>query len=477
MIHCPKLLRTVAMALALSIGATSCAAAPQKHIQQDASGRIIPNVGDIKMSPEQQVELGRQAAAEAEKQLPILPESSPVTKEIQRLGQKLAAKAPGQKWPYVFKVVNQKEINAFALPGGPIYVNLGTIQQADESELAGVMAHEIAHVVMQHSARSMGKQQGMQILGALGTVLAGAVLGGGMAGQLAQLGIQIGATGVVMKYSREAETEADLVGSQIMYDAGFDPYAMVEFFQTLEKQSGGSGGPQFLSDHPNPGNRAKTVAQAIQKFPKKNFPRSDSSTYVAMKRTASGLKPLSAQEIAQQQKAGGASGQSLDPGQIAPSGNFRDLNQGNFTIKYPDNWSVFGDQQSGLVIAPRAGVGENAIAYGVSINQAQSQRGGSLSMDQMTADVIQTLQQTNQDLRAAGNPQRITVNGRQGRSVDLLGTSPVTANGQAVRERDWLVTVQTSNNAVMVLVFTAPEPDFSKLRPTFENMLRSLQVQ
>lgn len=467
--------RSIALGLALNIAAVSPVLA--QRIRQDSNGRIIPDPGKIGMSPEQQIQLGRQASAEVEKQMPVLPANSPVTLYVQRLGQKLTASAPGYKWPYTFKVVNQKDINAFALPGGPIYVNLGTIQAADESELAGVMAHEISHVVMQHSAREAGKQQGIQMLGALGSILAGAVLGNGAAGQLAQMGIQVGAAGVVTRYSRAAETEADELGTQIMYDAGFNPYAMVEFFQKLEQESG-SGGPQFLSDHPNPGNRAQNVAQIVSRFPKKSYARSDSPEFVSMKRVAMGMKPLTAQQIAQQQKQQGGGVHGGVNSSIAPSNNFRQLNQGNFALDYPDNWDVFGDQSSGIIIAPRAGVGQNAIAYGVSINMAQANRGNGLSLDDLTSQAIQSFQRSNQDLKPVGGPKRIKVNGRDGRSVDLLATSPLqTKNGGSVRERDWLVTVQSSNNAAVVMVFTAPEPDFNQLRPTFENMLRSLQFR
>ncbi len=482
-----KLMRSVTLALMLSLGlATSCAA-QTKHVKQDPSGRVEPVVGDIKATPEQEIQAGREAAAQVEKQLPILPSSSPVSQYVSRLGQQLAAKAPGYRWPYTFKVVNQKEINAFALPGGPVYVNLGTIQTADESELAGVMAHEISHVVMRHSMREASKAQWIQIGGALGSAVLGGLFGNTMGGQLAQLGIQLGAGGVIMKYSREAETEADLVGSQIMYDAGYDPYAMVEFFQVLAKQGGG-GGPQFLSDHPDPGNRAQTVSNVIKRYPKKNFARSDSSEFVSMKRVADGLRPLTAQQIAQQQKRGGgpmqggndgsAQGGSIRGGDIMPAGGFKTLNQGAFSMNYPSNWEVMGgDNGAGITIAPAAGVGQNAIAYGVVVNGAQPQR-GSMDIDTATSQIVQTLQRQNPDMQANGRPQQIRVNGMRGRSVDMTSTSPLQSeNGQQVRERDWLVTIPRQDGSVLFLVFIAPEPQFSQLRPTYEQMLRTLRVQ
>ena len=115
--------------------------------------------------------------------------------------------------------MKQKEINAFALPGGPIYMNIGTIQAASEAELAGVMGHEIAHVVMRHSARQATKQAKAQVPLAILTGVLGAGVGG-WAESLASMGISLGAGSVFMKYSRDAETEADMVGAQIIYDAG-----------------------------------------------------------------------------------------------------------------------------------------------------------------------------------------------------------------------------------------------------------------
>ena len=141
-----------------------------------AFARVKPSSGFDMFSAQEEVQAGQQAAAEANKQLPLLPDSDPVVQYVQQLGARLASHAPGEKWPYQFHVVNQKEINAFALPGGPIYVNLGTIQAADnEAELAGVMAHEISHVVQRHGTRAATKQMAAQVpLAILGESWAGA---------------------------------------------------------------------------------------------------------------------------------------------------------------------------------------------------------------------------------------------------------------------------------------------------------------
>src|SRR5262249_48267172 len=133
----------------------------------------LPDPGKVGMSRQQQEQLGLQAMAEVYKQMPVLPDSNPVTQYIQQLGGKLTAVIPPQNsWPYRFHVVPQKEINAFALPGGPIFVNIGTIQAAaSEAELAGVLAHEISHVYMQHSAKQAPKSTWTEFAAGLAGIL------------------------------------------------------------------------------------------------------------------------------------------------------------------------------------------------------------------------------------------------------------------------------------------------------------------
>ena len=150
------------------------------------TARVQPTHGFDIFSQEEEIQLGKENAAQVMKQLPILPDSDPVTQYVQRLGARLAEHAPGYKWPYSFHVVNVKEINAFALPGGPIFVNLGTIQAADnEAQLAGVMAHEISHVVQRHGTRAASKQMGAQ----LPIAILGGILGNGTLAKAAELGI------------------------------------------------------------------------------------------------------------------------------------------------------------------------------------------------------------------------------------------------------------------------------------------------
>jgi Zn-dependent protease with chaperone function len=452
-------MRCLAVLLALGLAAPQFLAA-----------RVQPSHGFDMFSAQEEVQAGQQASAQANKQLPILPESDPVTKYVQQLGAQLAAHAPGEKWPYSFHVINQKEINAFALPGGPIYVNLGTIQAADnEAQLAGVMAHEISHVVQRHGTRAASKQMAAQ----LPLAILGGIMGRGALSQMTQLGISFGVGSYFLKNSRQAESEADLLGSDIMYDTGFDPHAMAVFFAKLAEE-GGSRGPQFLSDHPDPGNRSQAVAKEVATLPRKTSYRGDSADFRDVKQRVSGMKPLTAQQIAAQQQPGATSSSSAG---VTPSGSVRAFSHNEYRISYPENWEVFGDQSSSVTIAPRSGVSQNAIAYGVMISGYQPENSNA-SLDQATHDLLASLRQSNPDLRAIGHDENIRVNGVQGKSVDLIGTSPLQdQNGRAQQERDWLVTFKRRDGSLLYLVFIAPDRDFGSLRPTFEQILRSLALR
>jgi Zn-dependent protease with chaperone function len=437
---------------------------------QALDARVTPSHGFNMFSAQEELQAGQQSAAQVAKQLPVLPDSDPVTIYVQRLGQQLAAHAPGERWTYTFHVVNQKEINAFALPGGPVFVNLGTIQAADnEAQLAGVMAHEISHVVQRHGTRAASKQMAAQ----LPLAILGGVMGQGALSQMAQMGLGFGIGSYFLKNSRTAESEADLLGTDIMYDTGFNPRAMADFFNKLQSE-GGARGPQFFSDHPDPGNRAQAVAKEVATLPRKTSYRSDSAEFRDVKQRVAGMRPLTAQQIAQQQQA---SAVNATAGGVQPSGSVRSFSHRDFAISYPDNWQVFGDQNSAVTIAPQSGVSQNAVAYGIMINTYQPEDANA-GLDQATHELLASLRQSNPDLRAIGHDENIRVNGIAGKSVDLVGNSPLRdQSGRAVQERDWLVSLMRNDGTVLYVVSIAPDKDFEALRPTFEQMLKSLRLR
>src|SRR5256714_1617383 len=179
-----------------------------------------------------------------------------------RLVEPFPAEMRHSEFHYTFEPVNVREINAFALPGGPMFVNRGMIEAAHtEGEVAGVMAHELSHVALRHGTAQASKATKYEVGQVAGAVL-GAIIGGGW-GQVISQGTQFGLGAAFLRFSREYEKQADLEGAQIMARAGYDPRDMANMFRTIEKQ-GGSGGPQWLSDHPNPGNRVEYITAEAQ---------------------------------------------------------------------------------------------------------------------------------------------------------------------------------------------------------------------
>src|SRR6267142_1265302 len=226
----------------------------------NAQTRITPP--DNNYTPAQDVELGLKAAEDVRRQLPVLHDDA-VSSYIEDIGHRLVAAIPSDlrhpEFRYTFEAVNVREINAFALPGGPMFVNRGMIEAAKtEGEVAGVMAHELSHVVLRHGTAQASKATKYEIGQVAGAVL-GAIIGGGW-GQVISQGTQFGLGTAFLRFSREYEKQADIQGVQIMARAGYDPRDMANMFKTIEKQ-GGSGGPQWLSDHPNPGNRYDYISK------------------------------------------------------------------------------------------------------------------------------------------------------------------------------------------------------------------------
>jgi predicted Zn-dependent protease len=235
-------------------------------------------------SADQDVEIGRKVSKDAEKELKLVSDSR-VNAFANALGKRLAANATGARYPYQVKVVSDKSINAFALPGGFLYLNTGIFETADnEAQLAGVLAHEISHVALRHGTNQMTKAYALQAPLAL---LGGVVGSNTLTGMLAQLGGSFAANSVLLKFSRDAERQADVLGTQILYDSNYDPNAMSQFFQKLEA-SGGSRGAEFFSSHPNPGNRAGNVNQEIRRLGGKRQYRNDSQEFQRVKRILKG---------------------------------------------------------------------------------------------------------------------------------------------------------------------------------------------
>ena len=427
--------------------------------------RIEHKPGFNTFSTQQDIELGRQAAQEIEQELALVTDPQ-LSEYVNRLGQNLSRLAPGYDYPYTFKLVNAKEINAFALPGGPIYIHTGIIAAAtSEAQLAGVLAHEISHVALRHSTNQASKAMLAQ---APLAILGGILSGGGLFGQLAQMGIAFGANSAFLKFSRSAESQADEQGAQMLYDAGYDPRAMAQFFETIEAESGGRG-IEFLSSHPNPGNRQENILELLPRLgPSKSY-FSDNSEFQEIQRRVANLAP------AERSNRPGASSDRTQPDM--PSRRFRELSAEWVRLSHPDNWEVYGRGTSTLTVVPPEGIVQSegslpAIAYGVliSVYEPVRQPGRELRIGHATEQLIRDLQQSNPNLRVTRQGRGPRIDGQQTYSVMARGPSP--AGNQA--ELNWVVT-SFRPEGLWYMVFIAPEESWDAHEPTFRQMLDTVR--
>ena len=420
-------------------------------------------------SPQQDIQLGKQAANDAERKLPMcnLPK---VDEYLTQLGKKLVAhlNTNGVEYPWEFHCVNDRSINAFALPGGYVFVNRGAIEAADnEAELAAVMAHELSHVALRHGTNQATKAEAAQA----GVGIFGAIFGGSTGGALlTQLG-SFTAGGVLLKYSRSAETQADVMGTQVLYDSGYDPRAMAQFFEKLNEKSKGKNPPEFFSDHPSPDHRVERVDEEIDKLggPPPNA-RRDTPEFEAAKRAVMALPVVSKSSRA------AATGKSPSGPPPAPSGTFTTYKNSGLSLKYPDNWKKFGGDESGATFGPEGGVvddgsGHGALAYGLTVgtSKGQGSTGDSSALETATRQVISQLQQANPNMKVTREPQSVTLNNEPALSTYLSNDSP--GGGQ---ETDWLITVGRPQGLVY-FVCTAPEKEFEDYHKTFGNILDSVR--
>jgi hypothetical protein len=410
--------------------------------------------------PAKDVQLGKESAQMLAKRLPLCNDPK-VDEYLTKLGLRLVSKMPtrGVQYPWEFHCVNDKEINAFALPGGYVFVNRGAIEAADnEAQLAAVMAHELSHVVMRHGTAQLSKGSLMQ--GA--ATIFGQIFGGSTSGALLSQGVALGAGGLLLRYSRSDETQADVLGTQTLYDVGYDPRAMAQFFEKLQAETKGKNPPQFLSDHPNPGNRVARVNEEIDKLGgvPPNAKR-DSPEFEAIKREVMSLPVV---------KTPPASVGSAPP--PPPSGNFVDYQGNGVALKVPENWKRYEDNGS-VTFAPDGGISQKGgLAYGiiVSVNQVQND-GSEQALENATGALIRELAKTNPGLKIAREPGRIQLNGQPGLSTYLSNES---ATGS--EETDWLVTVLQPQGLVSFLC-VAPKAAFPEYEKTFTAVLNTVRLQ
>ncbi len=414
-------------------------------------------------SKEQDIQLGREAADQVRKQYQVV-QNQFLQDYLQRIGRRLAEQPEAKEWPFSYTLLNEKSINAFALPGGPTFVFTGLLDAADnEAQLAGVIAHEMSHVILRHGTNQVSKANLLQ----LPAMLAGAVVGNGsLLGQLAQAGIGLGFNSLLLKFSRTDEAEADALGARLMAKAGFNPIEMAHFFEKLEA-GGGSRAPEFLSDHPNPGNRIKMIEAEIRAMPQQNYGFQTGLFSQAKSQLGALPKPPANQGL--------RSSASAPNG--APAGGWQQLQGRNFSLSYPGNWQAFGDQQSSMItLAPRDGLvrstnGNTEIGYGAMLSYFFPDS-GTRDLRAATEDLIHHLRSSNPSMRAqSGSPRKVRIDGSEGLVTMLESQSPY---GGA--ETDALVTVSRPEG-VFYMIFIAPSQNYAQLQSAFEQMLKSIRFR
>ena len=457
-------------------------------------------------SAEQDVEIGRQSAAEVERQLPILHDRT-VEAYVNAVGKRLAAAMPaGTKFPYQFKLVNASDINAFALPGGFMYVNRGLIEAAkNEGQLAGVLAHEMSHVALRHGTNQASKAYlGQTGLGLLGGLLS---KNEGSPNKVVNAVGGFGLNALFLKFSRTDEEQADILGAQTMARAGYDPQDMVDFFEVLRSKQARepSKVEQFFSSHPIPADRATRIRNEMKLLtirptePVGGF-RQARAALVAMP-AAQSMAQI-AQNPAPQPRTYPPTGLG-ELGVEAPSTTFQTFEQRNrfFRIDYPANWKVYEASGGlGATIAPDGGfvdtgASERDLVYGVVVNHydpfqndddrtdgrfsflgSPGDATGSISRTTLasaTNDLVSQIVRTNSSLKLVPDSQRVdTIDGARALSLVLSGRSQVTG----AEERVTVFTRELPDDHVIYALFIAPGTDYAALRTTFNRMISSLRV-
>ena len=426
------------------------------------------------------MELGRQAAAEVRQQLPILRDDG-VTSYLEDIGRRLAAAIPADlqrpEFHYTFEPVNVREINAFALPGGPMFVNRGMIEAAEnEGEVAGVMAHELSHVILRHGTAQASKAAKYQIGQVAGQIL-GAIIGGGW-GQVIAQGSQFGLGTAFLRFSREYERQADILGSQIMARSRIRPARHGEHVQ--DDRKGGRIRRTAVDERPPEPGRPRRVHH-------------QGGAVAARREPGARLAPLRAGPGAAQTDASRADDGTSDEkrrqpshrhvrgrrrrcptGRVAaPASNFRTYTEGNmFKVSVPSNWREIPGQ-SAVTFAPDGAYGQangqNVFTHGVEIGAARNE---THDLQTATNELLESLAQANPGLSRSSGFDQVNIAGRPGLRTVLTNSQSATGQPESIV----VFTTQLRDGNLFYAVAVAPQTDFGAYRGVFDKVIRSIQL-
>jgi hypothetical protein len=429
-----------------------------------------------KYTPAQDVQLGREAAQEVQQQMPVLRDES-VHSYVERIGERLVRNIPAEfqhpEFRYTFDVVNLREINAFALPGGPMFAHRGMIEKAGtEGEVAGVLAHEISHVALRHGtaqATKAGKYQ----MGQIGSAILGAIIGGRTGDVVSTVG-QFGFGTAFLKYSREYEKQADILGAQIMARSGYDPRAMASMFQRIERESSARG-PEWLSNHPNPGNRSEYITREAQSLRVENAVNDTREFQNVQARLRSMAPAPSTEEVA---RSGGNRNPSGTSGTVRPSGRveppssrYTTYNEGDlFRIAVPSNWREM-PSESQITFAPEGAYGsvsnQNVFTHGVQVGVARNE---THDLQEATDELLASLAQSNRGMSRPSVYTRNNLGGRTGLRAVVANDSDTTG-----RERLAVYTTQLSDGTLFYMIGVAPENEYNAYDSVFQRIASSVR--
>jgi hypothetical protein len=429
-------------------------------------------------TPAQDVELGTKAAEQVERQLPIMHDDE-VTSYIEGIGKRLVDAIPPElqhpEFHYTFQAVNVREINAFALPGGPMFVNRGMIEKAHaEGEVAGVMAHELSHVVLRHGTAQATKASKYEA-GKLAGAVIGAIIGGGLGTAVAE-GTSFGLGAHFLSFSREYEKQADLEGAQIMARAGYDPRDMANMFQTIEQESG-PGGPQWLSDHPNPGNRYEYITREAQLLAV-NAPVRDTRGFDQVQLHLKRLPPAPSTEeatrnAARSARSSGPSGPPPSDTVPAPSLRFSTYSVGNlFRVAVPSNWRQL-QSTSSVTFAPDGAYGtvngRSVFTHGIEIGITRNE---THDLRTATDELLQSLAGSNPRLGRAAGYRRVDFGDRDGLEAAVSNVSEATGRDETI---DIFTTLLRDGN-LLYIIGVAPRDEYGAYADIFQRVVQSMRL-
>jgi hypothetical protein len=431
--------------------------------------RTALSPGWTMFSHQQDVEIGRQLANDLEGQYRVFADHNSNV-YLDSLGNQLAAHSPGERFSYQFKIVDDPSFNAFALPGGLIYVNRGVIGAAqNQGQLAAVLAHQIAHVALRHGSS--------QISNAYSGAGRRGVRGASVATVLSDLNIGFGPNAIPLKFTREEERQADIAAVQILHDSGFDPRAMTQIFE--QQQNGSRRAAEFFTNHPAPLNFAAMVRNELQNVG--GVPanlRTDNADFNAVKSLV-----MSTPESPRGFRSADRYPDRTTFG--APSTRMQTYNGSDIFFRHPSNWRVSEDAVN-VTVAPSGAMVNGSLALGMQIG-TYDWRGGryfgeqfvpfgdrpyaSGALRQATDQFLDHLRRTNPDMSNVRSSGQMRVDGEPALITLTTNESPLGG-----RETNWIVTTVRPGGFLWYFIGVAPDRDFNRFSAAFEDIVTSARI-